>query len=133
MNVNENLCPNCGSSAWRISEKIGSIEIWSCGECHYEDIIHIYEPMAENFLPRHLGLFFELTGYWQKKPLKECVEKVIEIVPALRQTQPSAIIRGAIKGAPLALGKFTDQEAKKIEPILLSLGLFTKRTLIPRN
>lgn len=131
MNASTNRCPNCGSNGWIMSNKIGALETWHCDQCHHEEVIHIYDPSNEPPLARALEPVFELIGHWRSKPSKEQAEKLISLIPALRHAQASALIRAAIEGVPVPLGRFTEQEAKEIEPDALSLGISMERTTIP--
>lgn len=131
MSTNTSNCPNCRSTGWAMTSKIGALETWRCNQCHHEEVIHVYDPSIEpSSLSGHEPVF-ELVGHWRSKPSKEQAGKLASVVPALRHAQVSALIRSALEGTSLGLGRFTDAEASEIEPVLLSLGLAVERAPIP--
>lgn len=130
MNTSARNCPSCHSNAWAMTSKVGPLETWHCDRCHHEKVIHVYDPSIEFPLLDGHETVFELVGHWRSKPTKEQAGKLTSLVPALRHAQASTLIRSALAGAPLSLGRFTNDEAREIEPLLLSLGLAVERTSI---
>lgn len=130
MSDSNNNCPNCRSNGWAMISKLGALETWRCDQCHHEEVIHVYDPSTDPPSLSAQEQVFELVGRWRSKPSKEQAGKLTSLVPALRHAQASALIRSALEGASLGLGRFTDAEAREIEPILLSLGLSVERTPI---
>lgn len=116
-------CDKCDAQSWRVTEKLGSIEAWQCGQCGNQISVHVNDPSIGDPVSKDFLHAPELKGAWLTKPSKEMVQRAEALLPMIERLSPTQHLRRYVDKASFSLGRINVAEQYELVLELGDIGI----------